>query len=358
MNKSWWKEAVVYQIYPRSFRDSDGDGIGDLNGITEKLDYLQELGVDVIWLGPVYKSPNDDNGYDVSDYYQIMDEFGTIADWERLRDEIHRRGMKVMMDIVLNHTSDEHEWFKASRQKGNNPYRDYYYWGKSDDGREPNNWESFFGGPAWEYDEEAEAYYLHLFSKKQPDLNWSNPFVRQAMYGMMRFWLDKGVDGFRLDAVNLLSKPDGLPDAEPAMPERQLAPCGHLIVNGKEIHPIFQEMNREVFSRYPMFTVAEMAGVSAEEGLLYTDSSRKELDSLIVFEHMDVDNGPGGRWDTIPFHLPTFKRIMSSWQTTLHGKGWSGLYLNNHDQPRVLSRWGNDAEYRIESAKMSPPAFK
>ncbi|MDQ0194893.1 glycoside hydrolase family 13 protein [Paenibacillus wynnii] len=352
MEQLWWQTAVVYHIYPRSFRDSDGDGFGDLKGIIEKLDYLQFLGVDVIWLGPVYESPNDDNGYDISDYYQIMEEFGTMEDWELLRNEIHLRGMKIMMDIVLNHTSDEHAWFVQSKQPGDNPYRDYYYWRDSNEGLEPNNWESFFGGPAWEYDDDAKAFYLHLFSRKQPDLNWANPSVRQEMYDMMRFWLDKGVDGLRLDAVNLLSKPDGLPNSELTSIDKKYAPCGHLVANGHEIHGIFHEMNREVFSRYPIFTVAEMAGVSAEEGLLYTDPIRQELDSIICFEHMDVDNGPNGRWETVPFQLTTFKRILSNWQRTLHGSGWFGLYLNNHDQPRVVSRWGNDTEYREESAKM------
>ncbi|NGM83127.1 alpha-glucosidase [Paenibacillus sp. 7124] len=353
MTRTWWKEAVIYQVYPRSFRDSDGDGIGDLKGIEEKLDYLKELGVDVIWLGPVYKSPNDDYGYDVSDYYQIMDEFGSMEDWTSLCSEIHRRGMKIMMDIILNHTSDEHAWFQASKAPGdNNKYRDYYFWNEGRSGGEPNNWESFFGGSAWKHDEEARAYYLHLFSAKQPDLNWSNQALRQEMYSMMRFWLEKGVDAFRLDAVNLLVKPGEWQDAEPAGPDQCLAPCGHLIANGDGIHDIFQEMNDEVFSRYPMFTVAEMAGVSAEEGLLYTDAARKELDSIIYFEHMDVDNGPGGRWETIPFSLPAFKQIITRWQLTLQGKGWIGLYLNNHDQPRVVSRWGNDTRYRVESAKM------
>ncbi|QWU15782.1 oligo-1,6-glucosidase [Paenibacillus sophorae] len=350
MTRTWWKEAVIYQIYPRSFRDSDGDGIGDLKGIEEKLDYLKELGVDVIWLGPVYKSPNDDYGYDVSDYYEIMDEFGSMEDWTSLCSEIHCRGMKIMMDIILNHTSDEHAWFQASKTPGNISFRDYYYWREGDS--EPNNWESFFGGSAWKYDEEARAYYLHLFSVKQPDLNWSHDALRKEMYSMMRFWLDKGVDAFRLDAVNLLVKPGEWQDGEPAEPDHCLAPCGHLIANGEGIHDIFQEMNNEVFSRYPMFTVAEMAGVSAEEGLLYTDSARKELDSIIYFEHMDVDNGPGGRWETIPFSLQAFKQIITRWQIKLQGKGWIGLYLNNHDQPRVVSRWGNDIRYRVESAKM------
>ena len=352
MKRTWWKEAVVYQIYPRSFKDSNGDGIGDLQGIIDQLDYLKYLGVDVVWLSPVYESPLDDNGYDVSDYYRILKDFGTIEDWRRLADEIHARGMKIVMDMVLNHTSDEHEWFVSSRESADSPYRDFYYWRKGKDGKEPNNWESFFGGSAWVYDEKTDEYYLHLFSKKQPDLNWENPNVRRAMYDTMRFWLDQGVDGFRLDAVNLLSKRERLPDSELTVPGKNYAVCGHLNVNGPEIHDIFQEMNREVFAHYDMFTVAEMAGVNAQDGLLYTDESRKELDSLICFEHMDVDNGPEGRYETIPLDLPRLKEIMSSWQTTLQGKGWNGLYLNNHDQPRVVSRWGDDGKYRVESAKM------
>ena len=352
MKRTWWKEAVVYQIYPRSFKDSNGDGIGDLQGIIDQLDYLKYLGVDVVWLSPVYESPLDDNGYDVSDYYRILKDFGTIEDWRRLADEIHARGMKIVMDMVLNHTSDEHEWFVSSRESADSPYRDFYYWRKGKDGKEPNNWESFFGGSAWVYDEKTDEYYLHLFSKKQPDLNWENPNVRRAMYDTMRFWLDQGVDGFRLDAVNLLSKRERLPDSELTVPGKNYAVCGHLNVNGPKIHDIFQEMNREVFAHYDMFTVAEMAGVNAQDGLLYTDESRKELDSLICFEHMDVDNGPEGRYETIPLDLPRLKEIMSSWQTTLQGKGWNGLYLNNHDQPRVVSRWGDDGKYRVESAKM------
>ncbi|WP_054939731.1 glycoside hydrolase family 13 protein [Paenibacillus ihuae] len=352
MNKKWWKEAVIYHIYPRSFRDSNGDGIGDLQGIIEKLDYIQSLGVDIIWLGPVYASPNDDNGYDVSDYYQIHDDFGTLEEWERLKDDIHRRGMKIMMDIVLNHTSDEHAWFEASRLSRDNPYRDYYHWHEGKEGREPNNWGSVFSGSAWEQDPKTGDYYLHLFSRKQPDLNWGNPKVREAMYSMMRYWLDKGVDGFRLDAVNLLCKPDGLPDSPLAAADSEFAPCGPLVANGEGIHGIFQEMNREVFSPAQTFTIAEMANVTAEEGLLYTASDRLEFNSIIGFEHMDVDNGPNGRWETIPFDLVALKRILNSWQTALNGRGWFGLYLNNHDQPRVVSRWGNDVAYWKESATM------
>lgn len=352
MNKTWWKEAVIYHIYPRSFRDSNGDGIGDLKGVIEKLDYIQSLGVNMIWLGPIYASPNDDNGYDVSDYYRIHDDFGTIEDWEQLKDDLHRRGMKIMMDIVLNHTSDEHAWFKESRLSRDNPYRDFYFWHEGRESGEPNNWGSVFSGSAWEPDSLTGDYYLHLFSRKQPDLNWGNPRVREEMYGMMRYWLSKGVDGFRLDAVNLLCKPDGLPDSPLAVADAEFASFGPLVANGKGIHDIFQEMNREVFAPAQTFTVAEMANVTVEEGLLYTGADRREFDSIISFEHMDVDNGPSGRWETIPFDLLAFKRILNSWQTGLNGTGWFGLYLNNHDQPRVVSRWGDDVAYWRESATM------
>ncbi|GGG03552.1 glycoside hydrolase family 13 protein [Paenibacillus aceti] len=349
MKKTWWKESVVYQIYPRSFQDSNGDGIGDIPGIISRLDYLQKLGVDVIWLCPVYESPNDDNGYDISNYRGIMDEFGTIEDWERLLDGLHSRGMKLIMDLVVNHTSDEHAWFVESRKSKDNPYRDYYIWRDGKDGQEPNNWASIFSGSAWKYDETTEQYYLHLFSQKQPDLNWENEKVRREVYDLMTWWLDKGIDGFRMDVINMISKVEGLPDGEG---ESKYKDGGKYFMNGPRIHEFLQEMNREVLSKYDVMTVGETPGVSPEEAALYVGEDRGELSMVFQFESMDIDSGPGGKWYVTPWKLLDFKRIMSKWQTELDGKGWNSLFLNNHDQPRMVSRFGNDGQYRKESAKM------
>lgn len=351
MERAWWKEAVVYQIYPRSFYDSNGDGIGDIRGIIAKLDYLKELGVDVVWLSPVYKSPNDDNGYDISDYREIMDEFGTMEDWEEMLEEMHKRGIKLVMDLVVNHTSDEHPWFIESRKSKDNPYRDYYIWRPGKDGKEPNNWESCFGGSAWEYDETTGEYYLHLFSKKQPDLNWENPKVRREVYDMMKFWLDKGVDGFRMDVINMISKTPGLPDGEPQEGKKYVSGSKYFM-NGPRVHEFLQEMNREVLSKYDIMTVGETPGVTPREGILYTDPSRHELNMVFQFEHVDLDSGPGGKWDIRPWSLADLKTTMTKWQKELEGKGWNSLYLNNHDQPRAVSRFGDDGKYRVESAKM------
>ncbi|MGM0846577.1 MAG: glycoside hydrolase family 13 protein [Bacillota bacterium] len=351
MSKQWWKEAVVYQIYPRSFKDSNGDGIGDINGIISKLDYLKELGIDVIWLSPVYDSPNDDNGYDISDYRGIMDEFGTMADWDRLLEEMHKRGLKLIMDLVVNHSSDEHAWFVESRKSKDNPYRDYYIWREGKDGKEPNNWESCFSGSAWQYDEQTEEYFLHLFSKKQPDLNWENPKLRDEIYDMMKFWLDKGIDGFRMDVINFISKVDGLPDAE--LPEgRKYAPGGEYYMNGPKIHDYLQEMHEKALSGYDVMTVGEMPGASVEEAKLYTAEDRKEVNMVFQFEHVDLDSGPGGKWDLRPLKLSDLRDSFTKWQKGLEQEGWNSLYLNNHDQPRMVSRFGNDQEYRLESAKM------
>ncbi|WP_026486609.1 glycoside hydrolase family 13 protein [Caldanaerobius polysaccharolyticus] len=350
MNKKWWKEAVVYQVYPRSFYDTNGDGIGDLRGIIQKLDYLKDLGVDVIWLNPVYKSPNADNGYDISDYYDIMDEFGTIADFDELLEEVHKRGMKLIMDLVVNHTSDEHRWFIESRSSKHSPYRDYYIWRPGKDGREPNNWVSIFSGPAWQYDEKTGEYYLHLFAVKQPDLNWENPRMRKEIYEMINWWLQKGIDGFRLDAINLISKAEGLPD-DPD-PHGQRWAGSKYYLNGPKVHDYLQEMYRETFSKYDIMTVGEISGVTPEIGRLYVDEGRKELNMIIHFELMDVDCGPGGKWDIVPWKLTDFKRIMYNWYITLKDRGWVALYLNNHDQPRMVSRFGDDGQYRVQSAKM------
>lgn len=351
MKKQWWKESVVYQVYPRSFYDSNGDGIGDLRGIIEKLDYIKELGVDVIWLCPVYRSPNDDNGYDISDYYDIMDEFGTMADWKELLAEVHKRGMKLIMDLVVNHTSDEHPWFIESRSSKGNKYRDYYIWRPGKNGREPNNWESTFSGSAWEYDEKTGEYYLHLFSKKQPDLNWENPAVRNDIYQMMTWWLDQGIDGFRMDVINFISKDMRFPDA-PNPEGKKYVPGGQFYVNGPRIHEFLQEMNRKVLSKYDCMTVGEMPGVTVDDAILYTAPERKELNMVFTFEHMDLDSGPGGKWDLRPLQLSRLKKVLAKWQTGLHGRGWNSLYWNNHDQPRIVSRFGDDGKYRVESAKM------
>lgn len=350
MEKQWWKESVVYQIYPRSFMDSNGDGIGDLQGIISKLDYLKELGIDVIWLSPVYESPNDDNGYDISDYCKIMNEFGTMEDWDELLHEMHERNMKLMMDLVVNHTSDEHNWFIESRKSKDNKYRDYYIWRPGKEGKEPNNWGAAFSGSAWKYDEMTDEYYLHLFSKKQPDLNWDNEKVRQDVYEMMKFWLEKGIDGFRMDVINFISKEEGLPTVE-TDEDGYVSGYKHFM-NGPNIHKYLHEMNEEVLSNYDIMTVGEMPGVTTEEAKLYTGEERKELQMVFQFEHMDLDSGEGGKWDVKPCSLLTLKENLTKWQKALEHTGWNSLYWNNHDQPRVVSRFGNDGMYRIESAKM------
>jgi len=349
MSKAFWKEAVVYQIYPRSFMDSNGDGIGDLQGIISKLDYLQQLGVDVIWLSPVYKSPNDDNGYDISDYRDIMDEFGTMEDWDQLLAGIHERGMKLMMDLVVNHCSDEHAWFVEARTSKNNSYRDYFIWRPAnEEGQEPNNWVSFFGGSAWQLDEETGEYYLHLFSTKQPDLNWENPALRNEVYDMMNFWLDKGVDGFRMDVINCISKTPELP----SVGNERYAWGGEHFFNGPRIHDYLREMNSKVIADKGIMTVGEMPGVSVEQAKLYTDEKRNELNMVFQFEHMDVDSGSGGKWDVQPWTLKGLRDILHKWQVGLSEVGWNSLYLNNHDQPRMVSRFGDDGQYRKQSAKM------
>ncbi|MEB3100870.1 glycoside hydrolase family 13 protein [Ferviditalea candida] len=351
MSKAFWKEAVVYQIYPRSFMDGNGDGIGDLQGIISRLDYLRDLGIDVVWLGPVYRSPNADNGYDISDYRAIMAEFGTMDDWDLLLEGLHERGIRLVMDLVVNHTSDEHEWFSQSRRSKDNPYRDYYYWRPGKDGAEPNNWASAFGGSAWQYDEQTDEYYLHLFSAKQPDLNWDNPKVRQDIYAMMKWWLDKGVDGFRMDVINFISKAPELPQA-PAAEGQRYAWGGQYFMNGPRIHEFLREMNEQALTPgRSIMTIGEMPGVSPEEALLYVGEERKELNMVFQFELMDID-AEGDKWNIRPWKLTEFKRIMDKWQTSLQGKGWNSLYLNNHDQPRMVSRFGNDGRYRVESAKM------
>lgn len=360
--KQWWKEAVVYQVWPRSFQDSDGDGIGDIPGITSRIPYLSQLGINVIWLSPVFGSPNDDMGYDISDYYSIMDEFGTMADFDELLETAHNHGIKILMDMVANHTSDEHEWFVQSRASTDNPYRDFYYWrdssGVDDQGNPlpPNNWGSEFGGRAWEYDENTDQWYMHIFSKKQPDLNWENPKVREAIYEMTRWWLDKGIDGFRLDAINIISKPEGLPDDPSVDPDKHSSSIPFVIHNGTKVHEWMHEMNAQAFSRYDCMTVGEMSATPPSEALGFAGFETDELNMIFHFEHMGVDSDPGagmGKWSLQRYDLRELKKVLNAWQTELDGKAWGSLYWNNHDQPRVVSRFGNDsAEYREVSAKM------
>ena len=353
MEKRWWKESVVYQIYPRSFCDSNGDGIGDLNGITSKLDYLKELGVDVIWLSPVYKSPNDDNGYDISDYQDIMDEFGTMEDFDRMLATAHEKGIKIMMDLVVNHTSDEHKWFIESRKSTDNPYRDYYIWRPAkEDGSLPNNWGSCFSGPAWEYDKTTDMYFLHLFSKKQPDLNWDNAVVRQEVFDMMNWWLEKGVDGFRMDVISLISK------EQPELPDKEPGINGYatfnVSANGPHVHEYLQEMRQKALNNADTITVGECSGVTLEEAKKYARSDEKELNMVFQFEHMDVDSDEkAGKWTTRKMDLRDLKKILTRWQKGLQDIAWNSLYWENHDQPRSVSRFGNDSdEYREISAKM------
>jgi len=359
MSEKWWQSAVVYQVYPRSFADSNGDGIGDLRGIIDHLDHLDALGVDVVWLSPIYASPHDDNGYDISDYRAIDPAFGTFADFDELLQEMHARGMKLVMDLVVNHTSDEHAWFVESAEGPDSPKRDWYWWRPPRDGKapgergaEPNNWGSFFSGPAWQLDPASGEYYLHLFSRKQPDLNWENPEVRDAVYDMMNWWLDRGVDGFRMDVINLISKVQDLPDG--VVPPGALYGDGYPFYGqGPRIHEFLHEMHERVFAgrddRY--LTVGEMPGVTIDQAQLFTDPARGELDMVFQFEHVDLDHGPGGKWDHRPASVLDLKRSFAKWQDGLAESGWNSLYWNNHDQPRVVSRFGDDGAARIPSAK-------
>ncbi|WP_174613516.1 glycoside hydrolase family 13 protein [Virgibacillus ihumii] len=351
MQKAWWKESVVYQIYPRSFNDSNGDGIGDIRGIIQKLDYLQKLGIDVIWLSPVYQSPNDDNGYDISDYQSIMDEFGTMEDFDEMLREAHKRDIKIMMDLVVNHTSDEHAWFLESRSSKDSQKRDYYIWKDAKDGKEPTNWESSFSGSAWQYDTTTDQYFLHLFSKKQPDLNWENETLRQEIYDMMTWWLDKGIDGFRMDVINFISKDQNYSDGK-VKNGKKYASGSDYFRDGPRIHEFLQEMNQKVLSHYDIITVGEMPGVNTEQAKLYTGEDRNELNMVFHFEHMGLGDGDNGKWSHLPWKLTELKEIMTKWQKELEEEGWNSLYWNNHDQPRVVSRFGNDEEYREKSAKM------
>jgi oligo-1,6-glucosidase len=358
MNKTWWKEAVVYQIYPRSFCDSNGDGVGDIPGITSKLDHLKTLGVDVVWLSPVYRSPNDDNGYDISDYRAIMGEFGTMADFDVMLAGMHTRGIKLVMDLVVNHTSDEHAWFQQAKTSRDNPYHDYYIWREAKDGREPNNWEAAFSGSAWQWNEATGEYYLHMFSKKQPDLNWENPKVRAEVFEMMHFWFAKGVDGFRMDVINMISKTyaaDGSLTDAPVVRPGFLQPGFQLVTNGPKLLDHLAEMKREVLSKYDCMTVGEAPLATTKQGVEITNEETGALNMLFQFEHMDLDSVGGhmlGKWAYKPLDLRDLKATMTRWQNALDGRGWNSLYLSNHDQPRPVSRFGDDGAYRVESAKL------
>ena len=356
----WWANAVVYQIYPRSFQDSNGDGIGDLKGITSRLDYIADLGVDVIWLSPVYQSPQDDNGYDISDYQAIDPLFGTMEDMDELLEQAHARGIKVIMDLVVNHTSDEHAWFQESRDP-NSDKADWYWWRPAREGKkpgepgaEPNQWGSYFGGSAWQYDEQRGEYFLHQYSKKQPDLNWENPAVRKAVYDMMNWWMDRGIDGFRMDVISMISKDQSFPDGPiKADGYGDLSPH---VCNGPRVHEFLQEMNRRVLSHYDLLTVGEAAGVTIDEAKKYARSDGKELGMVFQFEHVGPENGKGSvidKWTTGKPQMPKVRAILNKWQKELEGKAWNSLYLDNHDQPRCVSMFGNDSpEWRVRSAKM------
>ena len=349
--KAWWKEAVVYQIYPRSFADSNGDGIGDLAGITSHLDYPRDLGVDVLWLSPVYRSPNDDNGYDISDYRAIMKDFGTMEDFNRLLSEAHVRGLKIVMDLVVNHTSDEHEWFIESRSSKTNPKRDYYFWKEPKNGKEPNNWGSCFSGSAWELDPATGMYYLHCFSKKQPDLNWDNPLVRDDIFDMMNWWCEKGIDGFRMDVISFISKDTAFPDS--AVTDGLYGSLEPYVSNGPHVHEYLQEMNRRVLSRYDIMTVGEAAGVTIDEAKKYANENGSELNMIFQFEHVNIVPGKAGKWTDEKPSLRALRAVLNKWQLELSGKAWNSLYWDNHDQPRAVSRFGCDLpEYRAVSAKM------
>ncbi|KZL42452.1 glycoside hydrolase family 13 protein [Secundilactobacillus collinoides] len=351
-----FQDEVVYQIYPRSFQDSNSDGIGDLKGIQQRLPYLKKLGVDVLWLNPIYRSPDKDNGYDISDYEAIQPAYGDMTDFEALLNAVHDNGMKLLMDLVVNHTSDQHRWFQESKKSKDNAFADYYIWRDPVDGHEPNNWGSYFSGSAWTYVPARGQYYLHLFAPGQPDLNWENPEVRQSVYSLMKFWLDKGANGFRMDVINLISKPADLPDA-PQAAGAEYGNVESLVADGPKLNDYLQEMNREVLSQYTdILTVGEMPGSTPEDATHYTNLDGSELNMVFQFQHVNLSPNPDarlGKWNDQPVKLPELKQAFARWQVALDGKGWNSLYWNNHDQPRTVSRFGNDnPQYRVISAKM------
>lgn len=351
-NGKWWQRAVVYQVYPKSFQDSNGDGLGDIKGIISRLDYIKDLGADVIWLNPIYKSPQVDNGYDISDYQSINPSLGTMQDFDELLKKAHAMNLKIMMDLVVNHTSDQHSWFIESRKSKNNKYRDYYIWKDPVDGHEPTNWEAAFSGSTWTYDKQSKQYYLHLFAQEQPDLNWDNEKVRNDVYNMMNWWSDKGVDGFRMDVISLISKPNDFNDKE----LRESTDSGRFVSDGPNVHKYLSEMNKNVMKKHDLMTVGETPGVGTKEALKYANLNDSELNMIFEFEHMGLDsnlNKALGKWSNRKINLIDLKDNLSKWQTALQGKAWNSLYWNNHDQPRVVSRFGNDSEkYREPSAKM------
>ena len=350
MNQQWWKKSTVYQIYPKSFNDTTGNGEGDLQGIIEKLDYIKELGVDIIWLTPIYTSPQNDNGYDIADYFSIDDRFGTMEHFEELLQEVHKRDMKLIMDIVVNHTSTEHEWFQQSKSSKDDPYRDFYIWKKGKNDGPPTNWESKFGGSAWKYDEKTDEYYLHLFDVTQADLNWENEEVRERVYEMMNFWLDKGVDGFRLDVINLISKDQRFPDDDGSVPPGD---GRKFYTDGPRVHEYLHEMNQKVFKGKQTVTVGEMSSTTIDNCVRYTNPTHEELDMVFSFHHLKVDYPNGDKWTKAPFDFIQLKKILSDWQEGMYrGGGWNALFWCNHDQPRIVSRFGDDTVYHKESAKM------
>jgi len=351
-DKKWWKEAVVYQIYPRSFNDSNNDGIGDINGIINKLEYIKDLGVDIIWLCPIYKSPNADNGYDISDYQKVLDEFGDLDDVETLIKEVHNKNMKIILDLVVNHTSDEHHWFIKSRESRESSLRDYYIWKDGKDNNPPNNWGSIFGGSAWKYDQKTKQYYLHLFDVKQPDLNWENIEVRNKIYRRMRWWLDKGIDGFRMDVINMLSKDQRFPDGN-IQKDEKYGDGSPYFLNGPKLYDYLSEMGEEVLFDYDIMTVGETPGFGIDNAKMFSKHEDKDLLNMVFhFEHMAVDRDNKNKWNDQQFNLKLLKDIYSKWNKGLYKKGWNAVYLGNHDQPRIVSRFGNEINYRKESAKM------
>ncbi len=348
IERKWWKEEVIYQIYPRSFNDSNGDGIGDINGVIQKLDYIKELGVDIIWMSPIYQSPNDDNGYDISDYYAIHPEFGTMKEFDTLLKGIHDRGMRLIMDLVVNHSSDEHAWFEESRSSLDNPKRDYYFWKKGKNGGPPNNWKSFFGGSAWEYDSKTDEYFLHLFTKKQPDLNWENPKVKEEIFDILKFWLDKGIDGFRMDVIPLISKRLDFSDTELGSFNEVVE---KVYSNGPKVHEYINEMYERVLQHYDIMTVGEGPGISKDVGLNYVGHDRRELNMIFHLDHMFLGHGPRGKFDPVSYGWPEIKKLFQEWYDAMGDSGWISIFLDNHDFPRLVSRFGNDTVYRVESAK-------
>ena len=350
MKKTWWKEGIVYQIYPRSFKDSTGNGIGDIYGIIEKLDYIKSLGVNMIWICPIYSSPNDDNGYDISDYRKISEEFGGNKAFDILLKEMHKRDLKLIMDLVANHSSDEHKWFQESKKGENNPYHDYYIWKRGDLNLPPNNWLSVFSGSAWQWDSNLNKYYLHLFTKKQPDLNWENPKVRDEIYDVLNFWFSKGVDGFRMDVISFISKRLDFPPAEEGATLSDM--MENIYANGPRIHEFLKEMNKKVLSKYDIVTVGEGPGVNLKTGLKYVDENEKELDMVFHFDHLQIDFGPEGKFDPQTVDFIKFKKVFSDWDLYLKNKGWNSIFLGNHDFSRIVSRFGNDKKFRNQSAKL------